>query len=242
MFSVLASAALVRPLSSIWARILKNDGFFVVALSTARALRCLSSVAFMEFSSASKRAQESTSARSITMLDQCSAMLKGLLIIRPGAYVGPQPIEFLRAEHAVPRGHLALALLGSLVETRPFVGAQPPQVEDRAGAHQSFSVARRAVGLVELRAGFDRRAVLRRCALRSRQRAENGADSHPHAYGRAKTKIELCPRTALGMDFCVSPSGPAVTDWPSPVNTITYSLPFTAYLMVLAMTMPPTTP
>ena len=48
------------------------------------------------------------------------------------------------------------------------------------------------------------------------------------AYGKAKTKMELCPRTALGMDFCVRPSGPAVTDWPSPVNTITYCFPFTA--------------
>ncbi len=66
------------------------------------------------------------------------------------------------------------------------------------------------MGLVELRAGFDRRAVLRRRALR--ERAENDADSRSHAYGNAKAKIELCPRTALGMDFCVSPSGPAVTD------------------------------
>jgi hypothetical protein len=48
------------------------------------------------------------------------------------------------------------------------------------------------------------------------------------SYGKANAKMELCPRTAGGMEFFVRPSGPAVTDCPSPVNTITYCFPFTA--------------
>jgi len=55
------------------------------------------------------------------------------------------------------------------------------------------------------------------------------AREKPHeVHGSAKTKIELCPRTAFGMLFWVRLSGPAETDWPSPVNTMTYCLPFTA--------------
>src|SRR5712691_5635260 len=90
------------------------------------------------------------------------------LIIRLGPYIRPQLIEFLRAEHAAPRRHLALALLGGLVETRPFVGAEPSQIEGRAGVHQSFSMTLRTMGLVDLRPGFNQRPVLRRCAVCSR--------------------------------------------------------------------------
>src|SRR5215475_2815227 len=54
-----------------------------------------------------------------------------------------------------------------------------------------------------------------------------GGDSQT-CHGKANAKIELCPRTAGGMEFFVSPSGPEVTDCPSPVNTITYCFPFTA--------------
>lgn len=47
-------------------------------------------------------------------------------------------------------------------------------------------------------------------------------------YGSAKTTTELWPRTAGAMDFLVTESGPAVTDWPSPVRIATYCLPSTA--------------
>jgi len=71
-------------------------------------------------------------------------------------------------------------------------------------------MALRAMGLVDLRPGFDQGPILCPGTLCDRQCTEN--DFFSHSYGKAKTKMELCPRTALGMDFCVSPSGPAVTD------------------------------
>ncbi len=73
MLSVLASGVLVRPLSSIWARILKNDGFLAVALPAARALRCFSSrsVACTDigFLLRFRARPVAASARNITMLD-----------------------------------------------------------------------------------------------------------------------------------------------------------------------------
>src|SRR5690349_427015 len=47
------------------------------------------------------------------------------------------------------------------------------------------------------------------------------------SYGSANTTTELCPRTALGMAPLVTARGPPVTDWPSPVLTRMYCLPFT---------------
>src|SRR3989475_804852 len=100
MLSVLASAVLVRPLSSSWARILKNEGFFAVALAPARVMSCLRvlsswSAACMDLSFVEVR-PGSISARDITMLDECSAILKrspekpG----RPGPWARPEEWAF----------------------------------------------------------------------------------------------------------------------------------------------------
>src|SRR6266581_5512336 len=143
----------------------------------------------MDLSFAESAPRESTGAPSIAMLVQCSAILKGppgrmrlSLIICLGPYVGPQPIEFFRAEHAAPRRHLALAVRDGLVETRPFVGAEPSQIKGRAGVHQSFSMTLRTMGFVDLRPGFDQGPVLRRCALCSHQRTENNAYSQARLH------------------------------------------------------------
>src|SRR6266567_3674841 len=127
----------------------------------------------------------------------CLAPLHALsLIIRLGPYIGPQLIEFFRAEHAAPRRHLALALRGGLVETRPFVGAEPSQIKDRAGVHQSFSMTLRTMGSVELRPGFDQGPILCRCAWCSRQHTEDNAYSQArlHETWRRRVAAQRAPR------------------------------------------------
>jgi len=71
-------------------------------------------------------------------------------------------------------------------------------------------------------------AAMGRPAPHSSNEHTEAREKPREAHGSAKTKIELCPRTAFGMLFWVILSGPADTDWPSPVNTMTYCLPFTA--------------
>src|SRR5438045_2134226 len=65
------------------------------------------------------------------------SVLHRSLTNRLGTDVGPQLIEFLRAEHAAPGRHLALAVGDGLVEPGPLIGAKPPQVKSRAGVDQA---------------------------------------------------------------------------------------------------------
>src|SRR5690242_17564933 len=97
-------------------------------------------------------------------------------------------------------------------------------------------MTRRAMLGVHVASGFGRGLRARRRGTERKRADEHHAQNH----GSANTKIELCPRTALAMLVCVRLSGPDDTDWPSPVKIITYCLPFTAYVMVLFITMPAT--
>src|SRR5262249_27483717 len=137
-------------------------------------------------------------------------------------------VNVLVADHAGPGRHLPLAVPHHGVEARALVGTQQLEVRRRAGRHQSLAVTLRAMLGVDLAAGVGRGLGSRRHGMRKHGSDDEQADTRGHPHGSAKTKIELCPRTAFGMLFCTRLRGPAETDCPSPVNTMTYCLPFTA--------------
>ena len=82
-------------------------------------------------------------------------------LLGAGADIGPQLIEPLLAQHALPRRHLASPVHDHLIEARAGIGAQLPQVGHRAGASELLAVAGRAVLVVELLTGVDRGRILR---------------------------------------------------------------------------------
>src|SRR5262249_48134594 len=113
-----------------------------------------------------------------------------------------------------------------LVEARPLVGAELLKVRRRAGRYQPFAMTLRAVFCIDVPTGIGCGLGSSRCDMRKQSGADektyaqdimhvNGCAmrcDRTHAHGRAKTKIELCPRTAFGMLFWVRLRGPAETD------------------------------
>src|SRR5262249_62285234 len=167
-------------------------------------------------------------------------VVNAVLLLGARADIGPELADLFVADHALPRGHLALAVRNHLIELRLRLGAQQLEVRRGAGRVQPFAMTRSAMFRVQVAAGVGRRLRAGRHGAEHGRADEDHATARRDRHGRAKTKIELWPRTALAMLLCVRLSGPADTDWPSPVKIITYCFPFTAYVIVLFMTMPAT--
>ena len=84
------------------------------------------------------------------------------LLLRARPDVGPDLADLLVGDHAVPRGHLALAVADDLVEVRLLVGPQQLEVRRRAGRRSAFRHDTGAMFGVHVPAGVGRRLRARR--------------------------------------------------------------------------------
>src|SRR3954451_21114617 len=84
-----------------------------------------------------------------------------LSIVRARSNVGPQLIQFVGTNDALPRRHLAPATHNHLIETCPSIGLLLLQIGHSSGASEFHAMASCAVLFVDLLTGLD--LVLRRC-------------------------------------------------------------------------------
>src|SRR4051812_11725445 len=87
--------------------------------------------------------------------------MRSLSVVCARPDVGPQLVEFVGTDDALPRRHLAPASHDHLIETRPSISLLLLQIGNGSGASKLRAVTRCAVFLVDLLAGRD--PILRRC-------------------------------------------------------------------------------
>ena len=107
---------------------------------------------------------------------KCPTPMQSLPIVCARPNVGPQLVEFVGTDNALPRRHLTPASHNHLIETRPSIGLLLLQIGNCSRASELRTMTSCAVFFVDLFAGLD--AVLRRCI---------GASAE-HDTGRATCK------------------------------------------------------
>src|SRR6266513_157464 len=102
-----------------------------------------------------------------------------LALVRIGADIVPELVDFLAGESAFPGRHLALAVVHRDLESRTVFGAQAAQIECLARADQILAVTSEAIVVVDPLAGPDFLAVLRKSGpqgQRNSSQHNQGAD------------------------------------------------------------------
>src|SRR4051812_34096780 len=108
--------------------------------------------------------------------------MRSLSVVCARPDVGPQLVEFVGTDDALPRRHLAPASHHHLIETRPSISLLLLQIGNCSSASELRAMTSCAVFFVDLLAGLD--PILRRCI---------GAGAE-HDTGRATCKKYLTHR------------------------------------------------
>src|SRR4051812_31890362 len=111
--------------------------------------------------------------------------MRSLSVVCARPDVGPQLVEFVGTDDALPRRHLAPASHNHLIETRPSISLLLLQIGNCSSASELRAMTSCAVFFVDLLAGLD--PILRRCI-------GAGAD---HDTGRPTCKKYLTHRRPL---------------------------------------------